>query len=423
MRLRLVLQSRPVPPVYRDYTDFLLFLPDVLLLLTLGFWGLDLAISRRGIRFGPLFLALPMVLLLLASLVSALFSLDPALSFYYTLRLALLAGFYLYLVNEIDTLGPLTLALVLGVLLQAVPAIAQALRQASLGLGWLGEYRLDAAWPGVSVITANGARFLRAYGLSDHPNILGGCLAFALLLLAPGLVQEGKSRPLALSAAGIGTLALFFTFSRAAWLALAGGLLMMAVIFAYAKQKQALRDLGLALLALLLLLLPFAWAYAADLVPRLNLDGSFQQASMEAQAVGERALLNSAANTLFASHALQGVGLGTFPQALQRLHPQWPGDYQPAHFVLLDAAAETGIPGALAWTLLSLTPWLALWLRRRRLCFTPDLAAASALLFALTIVGLFDYYPWLLVPGRLWQWLAWGLWGAAYMRARSLSGG
>jgi hypothetical protein len=39
---------------------------------------------------------------------------------------------------------------------------------------------------------------------------------------------------------------------------------------------------------------------------------------------------------------------------------------------------------------------------------------AIALLLSITIVGFFDYYTWLLVPGRLWQWLAWGLWAAAY---------
>ena len=44
---------------------------------------------------------------------------------------------------------------------------------------------------------------------------------------------------------------------------------------------------------------------------------------------------------------------------------------------------------------------------------------ASGLLLALTLVGLFDYYTWLLVPGRLWQWLAWGLWAVAFQAALS----
>jgi hypothetical protein len=33
-----------------------------------------------------------------------------------------------------------------------------------------------------------------------------------------------------------------------------------------------------------------------------------------------------------------------------------------------------------------------------------------------TIIGLFDYYPWLLPPGRLWHWIIWGLWSGFYLR-------
>jgi hypothetical protein len=35
-------------------------------------------------------------------------------------------------------------------------------------------------------------------------------------------------------------------------------------------------------------------------------------------------------------------------------------------------------------------------------------------LAAVTVVSLLDYYSWLLAPGRLWQWLIWGLWAVVY---------
>jgi hypothetical protein len=60
-------------------------------------------------------------------------------------------------------------------------------------------------------------------------------------------------------------------------------------------------------------------------------------------------------------------------------------------------------------------PWIAL-LRRRR-SWTPELAGLSGALAALTVVGLFDYYPWTLTPGRIWAWLILGLWAMAYERA------
>jgi hypothetical protein len=79
---------------------------------------------------------------------------------------------------------------------------------------------------------------------------------------------------------------------------------------------------------------------------------------------------------------------------------------------LLTAALETGIFGALFYFLLLSMPWLAL-LRNRRDWASPAVVGSSALLLAITVVGFFDYYTWFSTPGRLWQWLAWGLFAVA----------
>ena len=89
--------------------------------------------------------------------------------------------------------------------------------------------------------------------------------------------------------------------------------------------------------------------------------------------------------------------------------------YQPAHFVLLDVAAELGLLGGMCWLWLLVIPWLALVIRRRAVLRAPWLVACAAALLVITIIGFFDYYPWLLEPGRVWQWTAWGLYGAAYV--------
>jgi O-antigen ligase len=104
---------------------------------------------------------------------------------------------------------------------------------------------------------------------------------------------------------------------------------------------------------------------------------------------------------------------------LHGAYSDFPFDYQPPHIVLLDVAAEIGIFGALFYLISMVGPWLALWRNRRRLTFSPALIGASGVLLAVTLVGFFDYYTWLIAPGRLWQWLIWGLWGAVY---QSLSG-
>lgn len=417
LSLRVVLEARRFPPIYRDYTDFLLFAGDAMMVAALLFWGTSLALAPRRLRVGPRLIGVPLVGLTLAGAMSSLASADVALSLYHTLRLVLLGMLYLYVVNEIRSLAAVVLPVALQVLVQAVVGMGQFLQQHSVGLGPFGELALDPAWRGISIVWSGQSVLLRAYGLTDHPNILGGSLAFALVLLAYGYFRAPvRWRAPVVAILGLGLITLLLTFSRAAWLALAAALGLAVLLLVYVRHMHVLKD-GFALsVAGLILVLPFAWQYSDYLGVRLN-PAEPSMASGENRSLAERDLLNQAAADLFAGHAAFGVGLGAFPLALQAAEPSFPFDYQPAHFVLLEVAAEIGLPGAFFFAVLLLAPWLVLWLKRRRLRADPAtlaVIAASGLLLAVTTVGLFDYYTWVLVPGRLWQWLAWGLWGVAY---------
>jgi O-antigen ligase len=416
-RYRQVLLERPLYPVYGDYTNFLLFPSDVGLLLTLGFWLISLALAPRRVRPGPFFLAAPIAGFTLVGLLSIFVSVDPALSVYHGLRLVLLAGLYLYLVNEIESLKPLLWAVALQVLLQAVVGIGQSWQQHSLGLSAFGELTLDPARPGVSVVGAGDDRFLRAYGLTDHPNLLGGCLAFALVALAAGYAAaRAEWRPLLTGAFALGLTALFLTFSRSAWLALGGGLGAYLLTLAFGRHKpQIFFSLGL-VAAGVMMTLPFMWRAAPYAGLRLNVTGAPAVSSLEERALNERQYLAEVTNEIFSDHAGLGIGLGALPTALRRFYPQFPINYQPAHVALLEAAAETGILGAIFYSLALTLPWLVLWRRRRVALRSPELLGLSALLLALTVVGFFDYYTWLSTLGRMWQWLAWGVWGAQYQK-------
>jgi hypothetical protein len=414
-RYRWVLLARPLPPVYKDYTDVLLFASDVFLMATLVLWALSLALERRRLSAGPSFLSWPVAGLAGLGLASVAFSVDPRLSLYHSLRLLLLAGLYLYVVNEVKSLGPIMLPIAVQVFVQAAVGIGQVIQQRSLGLKALDELELDPAWNGVSIVWAEEIRSLRAYGLSDHPNILGGCFAFALLLITAWYLKaEAKWRAPAAGLFALGSLGLLLTFSRSAWLALGAGTLVMVALFLKTHQTDALRDLLALALAGLILIAPFAWQNAGYLGMRFNLSASFSPRTPENRSIAERETLNRAVNILFAERALEGVGLGALPVALRQGFPDFPIHYQPAHVVLLDVAAEVGILGALLYAIALLGPWLALGLNRSRLAFSPAFTGITGLLTAVTVVGLFDYYTWLLVPGRLWQWLAWGLWAAMY---------
>jgi O-antigen ligase len=164
----------------------------------------------------------------------------------------------------------------------------------------------------------------------------------------------------------------------------------------------------------LLVLLPFLWQNAGYLGVRLNYQNSYTNVMVENRSFAERNTLVDAANAIFADHALTGIGVGAFPLALRERFPDFAFNYQPVHIVLLGVATEIGIFGALFYLIVLVAPWLALWLNRRRLIFSPALIGMSGTLLAITIVGFFDYYTWALAPGRLWQWMVWGLWGAIY---------
>jgi O-antigen ligase len=325
---------------------------------------------------GPLFLTLPITGILLFSLISTLFSIDGSLSLYHLIRMLLLFGFYLFLLNEIDDLKLVLFPVGAQIFIQSVTAVLQVLGQQSIGLSFLGELDLDPSWSGVSIVWAEGIRSLRAYGLTDHPNILGGCLSFGLILIAYGYLTTAAWRRTLLTALfSLGVLGLFYTFSRAAWLSAALGLTLLGV---WQLRKGRIRQLAsyLGLVAAsLIALAPFFLHNLPYVGVRLNQQGSFAQNAHEKQAIGERIILNRNANNIFLAEPFTGVGLGAFPIALQAHRPDYPYNFQPAHIVLLDVAAETGFFGALFY-LLSLggnlaEPGSTDIQRRSHCCFEP----------------------------------------------------
>jgi O-antigen ligase len=412
---RVVLLARPVGTIYGDYTDFLVFASDVFLISTLACWLVSQALERQPVKPGPLLLTVPIAGITAMALFSSIVSVDPALSLYNSIRLLLLGGLYLYVVNEIKSISEIIPPIALMAVVQALVGILQVLQQHSIGWQALGELVLDPSWSGVSIVYANGVRSLRAYGLSDHPNILGGCFAFALILLATWFIQnKSEWRTLGGSVFALGAIGLFLTFSRAAWLAAAFGLSWILYQLFRTRQTQALQDAAALLGAACILVLPYVLHDADFVGTRLDAQDAFNLVAIEDRSITERAALNEAANRIFVDHALLGVGVGALPQALRNVEPDFAFNFQPAHITFLDAATETGLLGGMFYMLAMITPWLAMWLYRRRLVFTPALVGLSGLLLAVTLIGLFDYYTWLLAPGRLLQWLTWGLWAGSF---------
>jgi putative inorganic carbon (HCO3(-)) transporter len=278
----------------------------------------------------------------------------------------------------------------------------------------------------VSVITtADGTRILRAYGLTDHPNILGGVLAVGLLLLAGLIAHSGApgarrvmAGTLALAAAfAVGAAALLVTFSRGAWMGLAAGAVVGTLMLgrlggrrpALARQMAGLGLAGaLAVAPLTLVFLPVLGA-------RTGVAGPI---ATETRSISERGALAEVVSEVAAAHPVLGVGIGTLPLAVHAAEPAFAFDAQPASIVALDVTAELGLAGGLLYVALAVGPWVALL--RRRAAWTLELAAASAALAAVSVLGFFDYYTWSYQAGRIWAWLVLGLWIVAW---RASTGG
>lgn len=292
--------------------------------------------------------------------------------------LALAWLIYLYLLNERPGV-----VLPLGVVMtvQGSVALAQFLKQGDLGLVFLGELPLNPIFTGVSVVTARGQPWLRAYGLTAHPNLLGAILAACLLLLLPVFGRLSGWRRAGFDLAyGLGLVGLGLSFSRAAMLGYLVGLLAWLWLRRRTLAKPLLgegvrgllrRPVLLMILAALVVLALLYGDLALSRVVALD-------TPTEARSLNERLADDWRALTLIGQHPLQGVGLGEYTDAARSLDPA----AVRVHNVPLLVTAELGFPG------LILLIWLAIsGLRSRPAGLVPWLAVL--------LIGFFDTTLWL----------------------------
>jgi O-antigen ligase len=411
-----VLLHRAGDPVFFEFHDITLYTNDLLWWAAVSAWLLSYLLRPppRRLHLGPWFISGPLGGLLALSAVGIPFAVDPLYAGYQTVRLLLLALLYLMVVNAPLTPGIVAWSLASAMALQAIVALPQFVLGSSLGLVRLGEVTVQAAWPGASVVMVGEQRWLRAYGLAQHPNLLGGCMMVMLLVVVGFyLRQSGWRRFPLLATLGLGLSALLLTFSRAAWLGtVLGGAVMLGLLLWARRQGQwSPNRCSIVLLTTLFLILGalFAAVNWPLLQPRLGLASQ----GVEIRSVESRAMQIEAAWVLIQMRPLLGVGIGNFPTALYRLAREAVAAYpvfQPVHNVALLSTAELGLLGGVLWFVWMAAPWAALWLERRRVRAAPWWAGLSGALAALTVVSFFDSYVWSSHQGRLLLWLMFGLW-------------
>ena len=407
-RWRLDLWIRPMPPLYSDYTNFQLFITDITLIYLLTFWACSLLLNPKKIKIGNLLIWICLVGLTIAGFISIIGSVDAILSRYHVFRFILLLLLYLYIVNEVQSPVWVIVPIALQIIIQAPIAIGQFLAQSSLGLQAFGEHLLNPINAGTSIIPIDGIRFLRAYGLSDHPNILGGSIAFSLVILF-AIILYGKNRqPLFASIIFLISFpALMLTFSRSAWLSFGLATSLMVMSEAFARRWDSVKRASLLGVLSLFIMLPIVFENITLFEKRVASVNATQDGPMI-----ERAYLIERGNILFVEHSSVGIGLNAAPLAMKERFENFPGNFQPPHYVLLLVPLETGIVGGIFYLILFLMPLIFFIAKWKIYIHQPFVMGGFALIFAISIVSLFDYYTWY-VTGRLWQWLAWGLFSVA----------
>ncbi|MCS6845657.1 MAG: O-antigen ligase family protein [Caldilineales bacterium] len=285
------------------------------------------------------------------------------------------------------------------VVLQSAVALGQVLLQRDLGLSALGELSLDPAQRGVVVLWADSQRWLRGYGLTNHPNMLGALLAVLILLLLNELPRAaGWRRRLLAAAVGVGTLGVWASASRAAWLALAAGAALWGISQWQLRRRAPARasaELGGSARgpwrrgALALAVVAGVAALAAALGPLLAARLLDLGSEIEARSLNERQRDLALALHLFRLHPLTGVGLGRYLAEARSVIPQ----ARVVHNVPMLVAAELGLAGLALWAWLTLAPLAAAAVAWRRGRFAS--AAAAAPWLAVVVLGMFQSVPWI----------------------------
>jgi O-antigen ligase len=289
---------------------------------------------------------------------------DKIITLYKYIQFLLGIGLFWIIVSAEYKKNYLILAFLGGVFLQSVLGTWQFFSQSSFASKWFGIAYHDPADLGVSVIeTLNGGRWLRAYGGTDHPNVLGSILViglFFLLFLLFKIKQDKQFKIFnfelqnkfkfltillkykLLFLVFIIFITLFFTFSRGAWAGLLLGLIVMLLIAIFKKNLLMQKFLFVFIFTLSLFGGILFYNYKDLVLARLSND-----TRLEKKSTTERIESIKIAQKIIKDHWFLGIGIGNYGEEVRNnIIDQQPAFfYQPVHNTYLLIWSEIGILG------------------------------------------------------------------------------
>ena len=414
-QLRIFVRSNPA--VIGEWNSFFVYLSDVIFFLVFLLF-LNRIKKTRIIPNSKFWLLLALVLI---ALVSVLVSSATKISFFRWIKLVEFIILYIYisynfkfLISNFQTKkGILSIIFYSGVA-QSILAIAQFIKQSSVGIKFIEAGVFDPNSPGVANFILNGERILRSYGSFSHPNVLAGFLLFGIFCGYWLFLKRGRVNFLQ----GLCFLALitglFLTFSRTAIAVFAFGSLLLFLIEFFKLRKlehteQRLKN-GKNLIQLFILIVVSCVLVIVVLLPYLK--ARFFTISIEEQAVDLRFFYNRMALQMIKEKPILGIGIGNFVHysenypvyakaALKIIEgntsqiPNW--IYQPVHNIYLLIASEMGILGLLVFLgIIGMT----------LLKNVKGNSVFWILMGCFLVISLADHYFWTLQAGGIMFWTA-----------------
>ncbi|MCX6740633.1 MAG: O-antigen ligase family protein [Candidatus Parcubacteria bacterium] len=369
------------------------------------------------------------LLFIIIGAISLFFSADKQISLLYLLRLLEGFGLLVLIINFKFSYLNIAGAFVLGALVQSVLAIYQFMTQQVLASKWLGMAAQNSSTAGTAVIESDSMRWLRAYGTFPHPNILGGYLAIAFLLLIVLLIiaRHKWEKVLLWACLPIILCAQFFTFSKNGFLALAIGLIFLGIFIYLSKDKKAKKTFAGIIFAMFLTLGILALIYKDPILTRINGENR-----LEVKSLAERTEYWTQAKEIWQDSWLTGIGLGNYTQAMyDQSKEKLPAyNYQPVHNVYMLVATELGIVGFIFFALLIILALRKIYkyqiddnivllgvqklfkfrgifdFYRQKLFW---FLAYTSIFFALLVLMMFDHYLWTQYSGVILWWFCFGM--------------
>lgn len=322
---------------------------------------------------------------------------------------------------------------------EAVLMVVEWMKQGSVGLQWIGEWRYSVHTPGIAKIIFDGQEYVRSYGTFAHPNIAGGVLAMALTGLCgwywsgwrlvewspvdrerfAGLGEVWRkivvftNTPWVVRGVGVALgMGLMVTFSRSAWLVAVMGVAGMWLVTHRQIKSEGWLKVEWRKVGVILMLV--AWV-APMVVSRFASLGSTDALSYD-----RRVQLMEVAQELLMDHVWWGVGLNNFVPQLAQYGPLYGVGVwrEPVHNLFVLLWVEGGIGVLLAWIVgVAMIGWQS-W---RQYAGEGSLGWWLLLMWwgQIIMLGLVDHYWWTNQQGRLVLWL---MVGAAWaMASRKLS--